>query len=316
MKAAILTGNDSDALYENPLLAGEFDKLGWETEFIDYQQASVLDSDTLMGVQIVSAGVLHYSLPDVIIPRVNEPDPESFARARRFLAVFEALGIPSTISSSSLDICKDKMTTHDALVAAGVPTPRTAKPTTVDASEIVQLLEFVEPNPSRPVVIKKVHGTKGIGVARAGSRKSALPFVQMLIDSEVQILVQQYIETKRNGSYRDIRHVVDWDTIAAAMIRESSNDFRTNLSLNTENIGGISDARGRTARISRQHRELSLGAARAIGGILGVDILQSIRGGAYVDDVNGSTGFRIQNITGKNIAAVYARRAVSLASRQ
>lgn len=312
---AILTGNDKDALLENRRLAEELHALGATVRLVDYNQSVVLmDDERSQGLTMLASGERHTIYPDSVVIRINEPDLETVTRAKRFMEAFNKLGIPMTASTAAVDNCKDKIATHDKLVAAGIPTPRTAMPTSTDSTDIMKVLEFVEPNQNRPVMIKNIFGTKGIGVARAGSRKSALPFVQLLVDANVQILVQEYIETKRNGFYRDKRLFVVGGTVVASMLRQSSSDFRTNLSLN-EAAGGVSDAYGKPLRATRHDKDLAVRTAEALDlSIAGIDILPRSRGGSFVDDVNLSPGFMIEKVTGTNIAGAIALLGCQLAS--
>ncbi len=315
-EVAILTGNDKDAIGENRRLKEELLALGVDVRFVDYNESVVLMDDTAMsqGVPVLTLGEKQNIKPDAVIIRINEPDFDTVTKAKRFMEAFNKLKVPMTASTSAVDSCKDKIATHDKLVAAGIPTPRTAMPTSTDAIEIAKVLEFVEPNPHRPVMIKNIFGTKGIGVARAGSRKSALPFVQLLVDAGVQILAQEYIETKRDGFYRDKRLLVVGATVVASMTRLSSTDFRTNLSL-SESAGGISDAYGKPLRATARDKDLAVRTAQALGLLIaGIDILPRAKGGSYVDDVNLSPGFLIESVTNTNVAGAIALLGYQLAS--
>lgn len=198
------------------------------------------------------------------------------SRALHTLKVLNTQGVPTVNHYAVAWVCGDKLLTTNALVRAGVPTPRTAVAYTPD-SALAAIEEL-----GYPVVLKPAVGSWGRLLARVNDRAAAealLEHKQILGSYHHSVYyIQEYVP--KPG--RDIRSFVIGEEVVAAIFRRSRH-WITNT------------ARGGTAAdcpVTPAIRELSLAAARAVGGgVLAVDLLESPRG-LLVNEVNYTMEFK------------------------
>jgi [lysine-biosynthesis-protein LysW]--L-2-aminoadipate ligase len=213
----------------------------------------------------------------------------SHSQALSALQVLCAAGIPCVNDAHVGQICGDKQQTTSALVAAGVPTPRTFIAYTPESA-----LEAIE-EMGYPAVLKPAVGSWGRLLAKVDNRSAA----EAIIEHKVTLgsyhhsifYIQEYID--KPG--RDIRtFVVGGKTICG--ITRSSDHWITNT------------ARGGQAAnfpIDEEADTLSRAAAQAVGGgILAIDLLESPEQGLLVNEVNYTMEFRNSiDTTGVDIPA-------------
>jgi [lysine-biosynthesis-protein LysW]--L-2-aminoadipate ligase len=164
-----------------------------------------------------------------------------------------------------------------ALAKAGIPTPRTQLAFTEDS--VLQALEGL----GYPAVLKPVVGSWG----RLSALLKDTDTVRAIIeDREYMHPVYQvyYLQEFVKRPPRDIRSFVIGEEAIAAIYRNASpSDWRTNT------------ARGGKAEkcpISDELNELSLKAAKVVGGeIVGVDLMETPEG-FTVHEVNNTTEFK------------------------
>lgn len=189
---------------------------------------------------------------------------------------FEAEGIPVINPSRVIEICGDKLLTTFALMRAGLPTPRTAVAFTAESG--LRAIETM----GYPVVLKPISGSWGRLVARVNDRDSA----EALLEHKESLGKLQhgvfYIQEYVDKPGRDIRTLVVGEIVISAMYR-SSEHWVTNT------------ARGADVTpcpITPDIEELSLGAARAVGGgMVAVDLLERRDGTLLVNEVNHTMEF-------------------------
>lgn len=214
------------------------------------------------------------------------PDPprwptiwnRSLAYGRTLYAtqILEQQGALCVNSAHVVATCGDKAATSLALGASGTPTPRTLVAFTVESAlEACETLGF-------PCVLKPVVGSWGRLVARLDSRSAAEAVLEdraVLGSWQHSIFyLQEYIE--KPG--RDARAFVVGDECIAAIWRYSDH-WITNTAR-----GGRVEAAPADGPIG----ELSLRAARAVGGgLLAVDLIET-PDGLSVLEVNHSGEFR------------------------
>jgi [lysine-biosynthesis-protein LysW]---L-2-aminoadipate ligase len=205
---------------------------------------------------------------------------------------------------SVIETCGDKLATNAALSRAGVPTPKTA--VAFDAEAALSICERL----GYPVVFKPVVGSWGRMVARVNDRDAAealLEHKETLGGPQHKVFyIQEFI--RKPG--RDIRAFVVGDEVVAAIYR-SAEHWITNTARG---------ARASNCPLTGDIVELSLRAARAVGGgVLAIDLLESERG-LLVNEVNHTMEFRNSvSTTGVDIPALVARYAASqlvIADRQ
>ena len=172
--------------------------------------------------------------------------------------------------------CGDKINTTTALVAAGVPSPRTLIAFTPESAlEAIETLGY-------PVVLKPAVGSWGRLLAKISDREAA----EALLEHKDTLGSYQhaifYIQEFVNKPSRDIRSFVVGDETICAIYRESSH-WITNTAR-----GG----RARNCPVTPEIDRLSRAAARAVGGgVLAIDLLEH-PDGLVVSEVNYTMEFR------------------------
>jgi len=198
------------------------------------------------------------------------------SRALYALRILNQWGVPTVNSYDVALICGDKINTTTALIAAGVPSPRTLIAFTPESAlEAIETLGY-------PVVLKPAVGSWGRLLAKISDRDAAealLEHKDTLGSYQHAIFyVQEYVDKPS----RDIRSFVVGDETIGAIYRESSH-WITNT------------ARGGQARncpVTPETDRLSRAAARAVGGgVLAIDLLEH-PDGLVVSEVNYTMEFR------------------------
>ena len=188
----------------------------------------------------------------------------------------EYVGIPTVNPHRAIAVCGDKLLTSIALAEAGLPTPRTGFG--FEPQPMVAAIETI----GYPVVLKPMHGSWGRLLARVNDRYAA----EALLDHKRTLggiahsvfYAQKYID--KPG--RDIRSMVIGNDVIYAIWR-SSDHWITNTA-----TGG----RATLCPVSAEIRDLSLRAARAVGGeIVAVDLFESGDGKLLVNEVNHTPEF-------------------------
>ena len=226
---------------------------------------------------------------DGFIPRLGAYLPSLALAISRAL---EHRGATPLNSSTAMECAFDKLRTAEVLAAAGLPTPRTML-----AKDLDHLDFAIDAVGGAPVVLKPSNGAQGRGVLLAESRASAVAFLESLIVTGRDTLVQEWIPEARG---EDRRLLVLDDTVIGAIVRRArEGEFRPNL-----HRGGSVEAIEPTA----EEAELAVAAARAVGlRFCGVDLLRSAHGPTVVE-VNGSPGLEgIERATGGDFATAALR---------
>ena len=151
---------------------------------------------------------------------------------------------------------------------------------------------YSKPNDNDKYVCKllKGHGGHGVFICR---HKNILSILQCIfaINPDEHILVQEYIKIKDGDIRANILTINRKQQLINAVQRtkESSKDFRTNLSL-----GGHADE----IELNAQQKQLAMKVAKLIGLTwAGVDIIEDVDGNNYVIEINGAPGtpFDVEN---------------------
>jgi len=223
------------------------------------------------------------------------------SRALHALRLFESAGIRCINSHHVAQICGDKLLTTAALNDNGIAQPECRVAFTEESAlNAIEELGY-------PVVLKPAVGSWGRLLSKINDRDAAetvLEHKAVLGSYHHSIFyIQQYIE-KQN---RDIRSFVVGDECIAAIYR-SSDHWITNT------------ARGATAskcEVTNEVAEISIAAAKAVGGgIVAVDLFESDRG-LLVNEVNYTMEFRNSiDTTGIDIPAVVANYVIEQVKAQ
>ena len=209
-------------------------------------------------------------------------------RALYTLRVLNDWGIPTVNTYEVASTCGDKLLTSSALAQAGVPIPRT-----ILAYDHYSALAAIE-EIGYPVVMKPAIGSWGRLLSRINDRDAA----EAILEHKTTLgsfhhgafYIQEYV----NKPGRDIRSFVVGDETICAIYRDSPH-WITNTAR-----GGVATNCPVTAELN----ELSLRAARAVGGgVVAIDLLES-GNGILVNEVNYTMEFRNSiDTTGVNIPA-------------
>lgn len=257
---------------EEKLLLQAFAQRGIEVERIDDGEI-IFDLNALQdGYQATRA-----AWPDIVIERSLH-----HGRALYALKVLNDAGIRTINSYEVALTCGDKFLTTQALLRAGIPSPRCLVAFTPEAAlEAIESLGY-------PVVLKPVIGSWGRLVSKINDREAAEAILEhrdTLGNYQHGLFyIQEYIE-KPAG--RDIRAFVVGDDCIAAIYRTSQHWIT-----NTARGGQASNC-----RITPGMADICVGAAHAVGGgVVAIDLLETIDGrgpsGWLVNEVNHTMEFR------------------------
>jgi len=120
--------------------------------------------------------------PDAVIPRVGA-NVDYFGLA--VMRQLESLGVQVFNPSSSIEISRDKMYTHQVLAAAGIPIPKSV------LSRHPFDLPYIESHFTYPLILKLTSGSKGDAVWKVDSRQSLVELMQTL-DTTKPIIFQEF----------------------------------------------------------------------------------------------------------------------------
>ncbi|HEU4327207.1 MAG TPA: lysine biosynthesis protein LysX [Roseiflexaceae bacterium] len=245
---------------EEKLLLGELDRRG-----VTYTK---LNDDEL--IFDLNQGRYPY---DVVLERSIH-----HSRALYALRALNDNGVPTVNTAEVADVCGDKFKTTQALIKAGVPTPRTRMAFTPESAlRAIEELGY-------PVVLKPAIGSWGRLIAKVNDREAAealLEHKEILGSYHHSIFyIQEYIP-KPGG--RDIRAFVVGDDCICAIYRTSEH-WITNT------------ARGGQAAncpVTPALADICIGAAHAVGGgVVAIDVLETADGQLLVNEVNYTMEFR------------------------
>jgi [lysine-biosynthesis-protein LysW]---L-2-aminoadipate ligase len=192
------------------------------------------------------------------------------------LRLYESQGVPCINTSAVVATCGDKLMTSTALAEAGVPQPALRVAFTPE-SALAAIEEM-----GYPVVLKPVVGSWGRLLAKVNDRDAA----EALLEHKTTLgsyqhgifYIQEYVE-KRG---RDIRAFVVGDECIAAIYRTSPH-WITNTAR-----GGVAT----NCPITPDLAELTVRAARAVGGgVVALDVFET-PGGPIVNEVNDTMEFK------------------------
>ena len=208
--------------------------------------------------------------------------------------MLEESGVRLFNSAESIRLADDKMLTHIALAAAGIPQPKTISSPLRFTEGEDDFADKVARALGYPLVVKSCYGAFGRQVWLVRDREELLAKrAELRLEPHVY---QEYIECGAS----DLRVIVIGGKAVCAMRRRASKDgeFRANAEL-----GGTGEA----VPITEELSDVAVRSARALGlCYAGVDVLESERG-LLVTEVNSNAGFRlIRQTTGVDVAALYA----------
>jgi [lysine-biosynthesis-protein LysW]--L-2-aminoadipate ligase len=232
---------------------------------------------------------------DVILERsINH------SRALHTLKYLNDCGVKTVNTYEVASTCGDKLLTTLALIRDGIPTPKVYVAYTPESA--LQAIETL----GYPVVLKPAVGSWGRLLSKVNDRDAA----EALLEHKETLgsyhhstyYIQEYVE-KRG---RDIRSFVVGDETICAIYRTSQH-WITNTAR-----GGIAT----NCPVTSELNEISVRAAKAVGGgVVAIDVFE-MPGGLMVNEVNYTMEFRNSiDTTGVNIPAKVVDYVLEVARR-
>ena len=274
-------------------------------ERIRWEEKSILNEARKLGQEIEPINLYGFILKlynennlnhDVYLQRSI-----SYFKGLNSTALIESLGKPVINSFETSLICGNKLLTTLKLIKEGIPVPKTiiafSREGALNAAEEL----------GYPAILKPIHGSWGRLVAPLRdplSAKAILETREMLNPIHQIYYVQEMVKRPP----RDIRSFVIGEELVTAIYRIApEKEWRTNTSR-----GG----KAKKCLITNELEDLSLKAAKAVGGgILGIDLMES-PDGLLVHEVNHVIEFRnTVPATGVNIPKLIVEYIVNLVKR-
>jgi len=268
---------------EEKLLLESLERRGVRTKIIDDRQLVLrLEERPDLGVDVVLERCIQHS------------------RALYALAVFEAYGIPTVNTFEVADVCGNKLLTTMRLIRDGIPSPRTRLAFTPESA-----LAAVE-ELSYPAVLKPLVGSWGRLISKVNDRDAAESILEHKDVLGTYMHSIYYLQEYVRKPGRDIRAFVVGDETIAAIYRASEH-WITNTAR-----GGVAT----NCPVTPELNDLSVRAARAVGGgVVAVDVLES-SAGLLVNEVNYTMEFRNSiETTGVDIPARVVDHVLAVARR-
>ena len=224
-------------------------------------------------------------LPDFLLPRMGA---ETTYFALAVIRHLEKLGVYTINSSSSVDLVKDKLYSHQILAEKSLPVPKTMLAKyPIDVELVKNKLGF-------PLIVKTVSGSQGSGVFLSEHEANFIDLMELIqaTKSNMNIILQEFVESSRG---KDLRVFTIGGRAVACIERSAKGDsFKANFSR-----GGLV----KEIEITPEIEWLSTEVAKIFGlEIAGIDLLYD---GEHfkVCEANSSPGFEgIEQCCNINIA--------------
>lgn len=278
-------------IYSTKRLLESAKNLGHEVSIIDHTKCNLIMEKAKPAIRVGSEYIKDV---DIIIPRIGASVTVYGAAVVR---QFDLMGVPSTLTSTSLIRSRDKLRSLQILSKSGVGIPKSVFARHPKADDVKTMIAEAG---GTPVILKLLEGTHGTGVIKADSVSSAKSAVEAFSGIKKDIIVQEFIE---EAGGKDIRaFVVDGEVVGAMERSGQEGEFRSNL-----HKGGSA----RPIELSTKEKAVAVEAARLHGlMVAGVDMLISSRGPLIIE-VNSSPGLQgIERATGVDIAGKIIEAAV------
>lgn len=191
-------------------------------------------------------------------------------------------------NSQSIEICDDKNYTNIILANNNIPIPKTIlMPFYYSEYKNLDFINNLKIN--YPVILKEAKGSFGMQVYLVNNEEELKEKLFLLSPKRMQI--QEYIF---ESSGKDIRVMVVFGKVVAAIEREAKDDFRANLTLG---------ATAKTYVCSKFEEELAIKISKILNlDFCGIDFLKSSRG-ILVCEVNSNAHFKnLFDVTNINVA--------------
>lgn len=192
----------------------------------------------------------------------------------------EMMGFRLFNSREAIEICDNKALTQLKLANLGISMPKTLVGPFVFHKQNLSdaYIDHVFDTLGPSVILKESHGSFGMQVYKVDSREDFRATVDAIGNNA--FIMQEYIETTFG---RDIRVNIIGDQIVGAMERQSTEDFRANITL-----GGV----GKVVTLSESQAQLALSAHKALGlDFSGIDLLYGENDVPILCEVNSNVNY-------------------------
>lgn len=224
--------------------------------------------------------------------------------------VLKALALqdfPVFNSHDAITTCDDKMLTYLALCNKGIKMAKTLPGLLCyDNNAVVDedTSAYIGKTLGYPLIVKESYGSLGKGVYLAHNSSELLTILEKV--KNVPHLFQEYIATSYG---KDLRVIVVGDKVLGGMIRQSNNDFRSNLA-----AGG----HGISYPLDEKIEKLALKIASILGlDYCGIDLLFGADKEFIVCEVNSNAFFYgFENATKINVAKAYVEHILKKLNMQ
>lgn len=266
-------------------------RIGILTTHLSAEEERLIEAGKQRGHEVVPLEVLKFSISicpdnpkiyyegvrvsnefDAILPRI---DPPHTAFGFMILRQFQAMGVYTTDTAYSIELCRDKLRCMQYLMRAGVPFPTTGFVNT--KSDYNKMINAVG---GCPLIIKLNEGTEGVGVFLAETEKVANNFLGTFKQFDVPVMMQKFV---KESAGTDIRVVVVGDQVIGALERQSQDgDFRANISLGATTI---------PLELTQEEKNMVLKSTQALKlNMAGVDLMRTSNG-PLILEINSAQDF-------------------------
>jgi ribosomal protein S6--L-glutamate ligase len=290
MKIAILSLNKD--IYSTDQLVKAVVSRGHEAVVVNYKHCSLVVEQGNPSIYVKGEKL---SDIDAIVPRIAATYTDFGAAVIRH---FEAMNVPSSLSSIALVRSRDKLRSFQHLAKSGIGVPKTAFAKSPMDEDVDLLIKSVG---GAPVILKLLESSLGKGVIKSDSVSAAKSTIEAFSGIKKSIIIQEYIEEAGGADIRVF--VVDGQIVGAMKRQGKEGDFRSNL-----HRGGSAEI----TELSKKEQAVALESAKLLGlNVAGVDLLRAKRG-PLVIEVNSSPGLQgIERVTGADVAGVIIDSLVS-----
>ena len=203
-------------------------------------------------------------------------------------------------SAKATAICDDKMLTHITLAGHGIPMPDTLSGALCynpDGELSDEYLQIAINKLGLPMIVKQCYGSYGEQVYLVKTKQE---LASKLAEIKTSAYLLQRFEQQSCG--KDMRVIVIGGRAQCAMLRENSNDFRSNVA-----HCGIATAVDIPPAVAKMCEK----AAKVIGlDYCGIDVLLGDK--PKICEVNSNAMFEaMESVTGVNVARLYAEHIVN-----
>lgn len=280
LKIGVLASNPD--LYSNRRIIEAGEERGHQMEFLNIKDCYIKLDGKHPEMHYRGGRILNDF--DAVIPRIR---PSATFYGCALTRHFEAIGVYTQNSATSITQSRDKLYSLQLLINSGLPIPTTGFANSpLDTDDLIKMVG------GAPLIVKLLEGTQGKGVVLAETKKAAESLINAFKSLKANILVQEFVK-EANG--QDIRcFVINGKVVESVMRTAAPGEFRANI-----HMGGTAS----NVKITPEERRIASVAAKTLNlKVAGVDIIRGQHGPLLLE-VNSSPGLEgIEGVSKKNIA--------------